>query len=482
MISKHRRRRVTARMGLFFDGTGNNRINSQIAADCRALAPMNNQAHTPACKGLDADLTSSYGNDVSNVARLYELYLRRPTAQESVLGWAMSWPIYVSGVGTTTGRKDSVLAGQSLGRGATGILAKVERGVKKLSTALEDFAENNPDCVIGQLELDLFGFSRGAAAARHFANEVLKREKGTLAPLLKQKNIPWAPGFSWENASVQVKVIGLFDTVAAMGGLKDFGNVKDAVNRRVNLYLPRDCAQQVVQLVAEDEVRGNFALNSIAPGWTKEVLLPGAHSDIGGGYHLQMREQLLLTQPRRSMVSMDTPYHTTSAWKETQADLLTIDASQWLDPLDMHASLRVECKETHPKNGSHNVGIKAVSAAVAIDRRVYGHLSRIYLRVMHELACAEGVPLAPIPDSPALKLVPELMDIERKLIAYAKGGDNTLTEGERRLLRRRYIHRSAHWNALGVEGVARSRAIYVHAPEPGGRIRHPNIAQPGYPQ
>lgn len=475
-------RGVTVRIGMFFDGTGNNRINSQIAADCRALAAENNKAHSRACGGCHANPDSSYANDLSNVARLYELYRQWPTAQKTRNGLSVYWPIYVSGVGTTSGKCDSVWVGQSFGRGATGVIAKVASGVKKLSVALEAFQANNPGCVIDGLEFDLFGFSRGAAAARHFANEVLKQAKGSLGSLLDQRSIPWGADFAWHNASVRLKVIGLFDTVAAIGGIEDLGNVRDATNRQVNLYLPPGAAQHVLHLVAGDEQRRNFALNSIAPDWPKEIVLPGAHSDIGGGYPLHMREKVLLTRPRRSIVSFDTACHASPAWQETESDLRAMDARQWLDPLDMEASLRVECRENHPKAGSDKVGVKAVLAAVSMERRVYGHLSRVYLRVMHELACVEGVPLEPVPDSPDLSLVPELQAIAQKLIAYAKGGPYTLNESEQSLLRRRYIHRSAHWNAWVGSGASLSNVVFVHAPEPGGRVRHPNVGQPGYPQ
>ncbi|MDB5980839.1 MAG: hypothetical protein JWQ69_1854 [Pseudomonas sp.] len=342
MEAIYQKRRIKVRIGLFFDGTGNNRINSQIAAECRTQAPMNNYGHTKACNGRHADPTSSYANDVSNIARLYELYRHQPKARKTSQGWEVSWPIYVSGIGTTSGKDDSVWAGQVLGRGSTGVLAKVAVGVKKLSVVLEAFTISHPDGVIERLEFDLFGFSRGAAAARHFANEVLKQENGALAPVMEQKNIAWAPGFSWENAYVSLKVIGLFETVAAIGGLRDLGNVADAINRRVNLYLPAGAAQQVLHLVAEDEQRRNFALNSIAPVWPKEIVLPGSHSDIGGGYPLHLREKLLLTRPRRSLVSKSTPCHEAPAWLETHAELQTIDAGQWLDPLDMNASLRID--------------------------------------------------------------------------------------------------------------------------------------------
>jgi N-acyl-D-aspartate/D-glutamate deacylase len=35
---------VTVRIGLFFDGTGNNRFNTQIAADCRAMSEVQGSA------------------------------------------------------------------------------------------------------------------------------------------------------------------------------------------------------------------------------------------------------------------------------------------------------------------------------------------------------------------------------------------------------------------------------------------------------
>lgn len=474
-------RGVTVRIGLFFDGTGNNRINSQIAADCRAQALMNNNAHTGACAGRHANLASSYANDVTNIARLYELYAVQPRALESVHGLNVFVPIYIAGIGTTSGKPDSVLAGQSFGRGMTGVLAKVASAVRSLRDELTAFQGNNPGCVIKGLEFDLFGFSRGAAAARHFANEVLKQNKGDLAPLLRLKSIAWASDFSWAADSVRVKMIGLFDTVAAIGSVSDLGNVRDALSCRVNIYLPPGCAQQVVQLVAGDEQRRNFPLNSVAPDWPLEIVVPGSHSDIGGGYHLNTRENVLLTRPRRSVVASGTNVSATSAWQKSQADLQAMDAYEWLDPTDINASLFIDCQENYPNVSGDTVGVKAVLAAVCMNRRVYGHLSRIYLRVMHALAVDEGVPLEPVPNSPALGLVPELEVIAGKLIAYAKGGPDTLLDSERRLLRRRYTHRSAHWTALVGSGASRSKALFVHAPELGRRVFHPNVQPPGYP-
>lgn len=419
--------------------------------------------------------------ELSNIAKLAELYCDRPAANNNGEGLKVYWPIYISGVGTLSGGRDSFWPGQSFGRGRTGVIAKVARAVGKLGTRLVAFSQHNPGCLISGLELDVFGFSRGAAAARHFVNEVLKQGKGALEPMLNRRSVPLGPGFSWLNGSVRIKVVGLFDTVTAVGSLRDMGNLRDACNDKVNLYLPPGCADQVLHLVARDEERRNFALNSVMPHWPREIVLPGAHADIGGGYHPQMLEQVLLTRPRWSVVSCDTPVESTPAWQQAQAHKEAMDPAWWLDPRDSQASLSVTSKERPIKGGCNRLGGKSVMAAVRLERQVFGHLSKVHLRVMHALACDEGVPFNPVPNSMDLMLVPELQGIAHKLIAYARGADYALDDHEERILRQRYIHRSAHWRALIDSRYRISDALFVHAPQSGGRVRHLNQEGRGYP-
>ena len=89
------------------------------------------------------------------------------------------------------------------------------------------------------------------------------------------------------------------------------------LNPGVNLYLPAGCARKVVQLTARDEMRWNFALNSVAPHH-QEIALPGAHSDIGGGYLPIAQETLILSRPVSSKVPVGTPVDRTHAWRETE--------------------------------------------------------------------------------------------------------------------------------------------------------------------
>ena len=468
---------VTVRLGVFFDGTGNNRVNSQIGADCQAMAEVYGGVHTKECGGRHSDPGSSYSNSLTNIARLAGLYKQQRKAIVNADGFYVYGAVYVSGVGTTSGGRDSRVSGQGFGRGTTGVVAKVSRCIKKIADELQMFENDNPGCVIAALELDVFGFSRGAASARHLVNEVLKKSRGALDPALDPRKLPLSDQFSWARDSVRLKVIGLFDTVAAVGGISDLGSVRDAVNKRVNLFLPPGCAQQVLHLVAGDEHRRNFVLNSVKPDWPREIVLPGSHSDIGGGYQPQEVEKVSLFRPRRSLVSVSTPYDATDAWLKAHAELSTLDAGGLLDPTDDSASLGVECFE---RFASSSRGVKTVVATVKLERRVYNHLAHVYLRVMHTLASDEGVPFLPIRDSAEITLPPELRPVAAKLISHAKGEGGVLNEAERTLLCRRYIHRSAHWNNARRDALV--DGLFVHAPARNGRQTFSNVGQPGYPQ
>jgi hypothetical protein len=123
---------------------------------------------------------------------------------------------------------------------------------------------------------DIFGFSRGAAAARHFANRVQSKDRaismqfrqvckftyrGTpqAKPAFSASWTPWRRSARWQTVSISA----------------DTGNV--------NIRLRPGVAEKVFHITAQHECRYNFALNSVAPAWP-ELALPGAHSDIGGGY------------------------------------------------------------------------------------------------------------------------------------------------------------------------------------------------------
>jgi len=326
------RQGITLRIGVFFDGTGNNLANAAVTEKCRqddltllderTLGEVVEYCRAHGFGGSEGNdfftqtPDNSYGNAPSNVARLFDLYQDDATRSLAKDERSACIKAYLEGIGTSSGEEDSVY-GQGTGMGDTGVVARVMQSPQKIQESLGRLLGNNPNLEIEGLELDIFGFSRGAAAARHFANEILKSESGILASLFNAQAPGFNAKFDWAT-NVQINFIGLFDTVAAVADPLSWDfSPADHHNPGVNLYLPPDCARKVLQLKARDEMRWNFALNSVTPHH-QEITLPGAHSDIGGGYLPVVLEKLILSRPVSSTVPADTPTERTHAWRETE--------------------------------------------------------------------------------------------------------------------------------------------------------------------
>jgi uncharacterized protein (DUF2235 family) len=146
---------------------------------------------------------------------------------------------YYRGIGTTGGKILRLLSG---GTGLGGEL-RLDDAKKDLKKQLK----------AGERAVDIVGFSRGAALAIDFANEIA----GTL-----RRN------------DLRVRFLGLFDTVHSFGvaGI-DF-----------NLFhkpeVP-DIVDRCYHALALDERRGTFRCTRTPNGY--EVWFRGGHSDIGGG-------------------------------------------------------------------------------------------------------------------------------------------------------------------------------------------------------
>ena len=144
----------------------------------------------------------------------------------------------------------------------------------KLTQALQS---NLP--YITQINLSVFGFSRGAAEARVFVNWLLEacEHKGG--------------SYSLAGMALNLQFLGLFDTVASVGlaNLYDDGTFAGHQGWADNSLQIHPAVRQCVHMVAGHELRACFPLDSVRiqsgyPGNVKEVVYPGAHSDVGGGY------------------------------------------------------------------------------------------------------------------------------------------------------------------------------------------------------
>ena len=242
----------TLRLGLFFDGTGNHRGHDQILAN----------------------------RDVTNVAKLYDLYRETTNIRR----------VYVRGPGTIDGKhtpdgfeSQDDLMGLGLGIGPEG-------GHDRIGYALERMRRDIFSGDYDEVVFDVFGFSRGAALARHFVNLINEQPETVLLPQFKGASL-FAPMLGVKSVSAfppgvkaRVNFVGLFDTVGS------FYLPGDNANLDFNLNLSPSSAERVVHLTAHHEIRKNFPLSSIldadgnGPSHFKEIAVPGAHSDVGGGY------------------------------------------------------------------------------------------------------------------------------------------------------------------------------------------------------
>jgi hypothetical protein len=188
--------RIKVRLTLFFDGTENNKTNT----DSRYA---NNAAFEKY-----GEEGSSYYNDYSNVARL-ERFLEKGAS-----GYDYHVKLYTEGIGTVNDYADSGW-GNIAGKGDTGVKAKTDKGLLKAISQLEKTLPQS--VVIEKLTVDTCGFSRGASAARYCVHRLLHTiEQAPPRPkLLALKSRLTGLGFKVEK--VEVKAVFLYDTVSALG-------------------------------------------------------------------------------------------------------------------------------------------------------------------------------------------------------------------------------------------------------------------------
>lgn len=479
---------VALRIAIFQDGTGNNAGNVARGTTCYpqelGIHSKEEEEAFRAClrgHGMDG---GSYAKGETNVARLHDLYaetqsLQQAQAQPDAQGRPrFCMRVYVEGPATREGEADDLI-GSGLGRGATGVLAKVEEAMKKLTSAIEQWRDKNPDLEIVSIEYDIFGFSRGAAAARHLAHLIRQGMAGPIGQALRNGGATLTPGFS--DADVKLRFMGLFDTVAALAGLDDLLNPRDDRNSGLHLHLPPGCADHVVHLTARDEIRANFALNSVRPGFA-DIALPGVHSDIGGGYRPQEWETVLLTPPVGYEEAEHTPVEASRAWREAEHFARHWRTRGWTGD-DNHGEVRplawpvVFAQRDLHSGSAVPRRVRKVYAQARMSRSVRGAYSLAVLRVMHALAKDAGVPFDKYPDDvPAMALPMELHSIAEQLIAHARHETPVvrLSEQHEALLRRHYLHYNADWT---ISESIRNGPKFVFPFRPtddGKRIEHAN--------
>jgi len=252
VAAKPEKEKIAVRVGVFFDGTGNN---------------------------MENDLAN--GTD-TNIVRLYELYnaeheKNSPTRIGEYQGLDLyTAKKYLNGIGT---RDNGVNSDYGMAVGTNGI-ERINEALNDVNLIFQQFQDKE-----GPRILDVFGFSRGAALARDFINQVHAKLAGVVT---------------------EVGFVGLFDTVGSFGLAGNNIDTRSdypllvstdpklaAMSGRFNFNLGAASATKIVHFTAKNEIRANFDLQTLRtsegatlPSNMEEIEVPGVHSDVGGGYGL----------------------------------------------------------------------------------------------------------------------------------------------------------------------------------------------------
>jgi T6SS, Phospholipase effector Tle1-like, catalytic domain len=253
-----------------FDGTWNLRDRKDVIASAQGGR-------------YGADSAARRDTVETNVHRFREFYcLKRDGPQGEFRDCGNA--AYVQGVGTRAG-----LPGKILG-GAFGLGGKHRIRVMYEELCKRYFDRQNPDT-----EIDIIGFSRGAALAVHFTN--LLATHGLRDPADGRAWLPWRHrGLGWTLrhprkgqgfvAQPRIRFLGLWDTVASFG--VPFWLLRNRWKQFQVATIPAN-VERSFHAMAIDESRATFALvrpQPIDPRATVhyELWFRGAHANVGGGY------------------------------------------------------------------------------------------------------------------------------------------------------------------------------------------------------
>lgn len=183
---------------------------------------------------------------------------------------------------------------------------------------------------ITEIFIDVYGFSRGATAARTFCSWLMQIFEG--------KTLCGVPA--------KIRFLGLFDTVASVGvppssGLAD-GHLSWADAPWLRIH--RDI-QNCVHYVAMHENRASFPVElvrqeGVLPSNCQEFMFPGMHSDVGGGYtpHDQGKGPSSRDDEKLSQLPLEAMYEASRAAKVPLNK--AIAASRAYNPFEVAGNVR----------------------------------------------------------------------------------------------------------------------------------------------
>lgn len=306
-------------LSFFFDGTGNN---------------------------MDADVGTSKH---SNVAKLYRVHPEDDICNARYRVYIPGIGTYFKAVGDDGGHKPG------LGMGYLGE-ARLNWALKEFDRRIAKHLADakSPGATIVDINVALFGFSRGAALARAFANMLVEERCINTRDGLRLKQ---------GNYRFRIRFMGLFDTVASVGlplssnttspidllfGLKQiihsrltspaFARVRPATLAFAagaapgadpapgsadghsgwggKMAIPH-VVEQVRHFIAAHEIRNSFPADSVSilrdgkvvkPEHFHESVFPGVHSDVGGSYRPGEGARSVVRQEKLGLIPLHSMY------------------------------------------------------------------------------------------------------------------------------------------------------------------------------
>jgi uncharacterized protein (DUF2235 family) len=140
----------------------------------------------------------------------------------------------------------------------------------------------------GDRDIDIIGFSRGAALAVHFANVI--GDSGITVNGVRE--------------DPAIRFLGVFDVVAAFGIPIDIGLSFNRINLGYKLGLAK-AVQRCYHALALDESRKAFRPTRVRGGC--EVWFRGVHSDVGGGNNNRALNDISLRWMLRKAIASGLP-------------------------------------------------------------------------------------------------------------------------------------------------------------------------------
>ena len=469
---------ITITIGVFFDGTDNNRYNTELIYN-RCIDPKTLEfkketfdkiknkrvnLYNPYTQEIvliqDLKLKddSSFENPYSNIVLMHDIY---KTNANSKTNSDIIIKQYVQGIGTNTELDESGIPikfksddpiGEGTGRGDTGIIKRTEEAAKLIATQIINQI-GGESVTIKNINVDLFGFSRGAAAARHFANDLNKikilnksNDKnpykeiygGKLGELLWGKKIVF-PG-------INIRFIGLFDTVVGdfLTNIKQYErqSTLKAILETIfpPIFLPLKLADialdslseielslknitgKVVQIQAMTEWRANFPLViSDAPN-KMDINLFGSHSDIGGGYAFKDYETIIDAADISNQSDLNKFEKLRNYYKNFFAEYYVRSTKKYF-----YKSDQIVIEKKYDNISIH--GIPSGSHYWLVDRRkIDNKLSLVAFKAMWEMALKYKLPLEISEKQFIHHEISNIKNIKNTVNFYDLGKDEDLLE------------------------------------------------------